>query len=167
LTAYHEAGHAVVHLHFSHPLKRITIKEEGDAAGYVSHHYPSRLVEQIDLDQITPARRLRVEEEIIGSYAGQFALRRLGVRKWRTGAGQDERDAAELAWRVCGMENQRSGMAFMRWCKVRAEDLLARDDIWAAIKALASSLLQRGTISGRDARRIVQEALTTYWKPKR
>jgi cell division protease FtsH len=94
LTAYHEAGHALVSLHVpgSDPLHKVTIVPRGRALGITHwlpeedrHNYTRRYI----LSRLATAYGGRVAEEIV-----------FGEEKVTTGAAQDIQQATDLARRM-------------------------------------------------------------------
>lgn len=157
IVAYHEAGHASVHVHFGHRIGRITIKSLGDAAGHVEHLRDPLYVREVNEGEMSARARLRMEQEVVSLYAGQLSLRRLGVRQWRIGAESDEGEARGLAQRICGEEATGSVAAFLKWCHIQARTLLAREDVWSLTEAIAQLLQERTTLSGRDVLGLFRE----------
>jgi cell division protease FtsH len=94
LTAYHEAGHALVSLHVpgSDPLHKVTIVPRGRALGITSwlpeedrHNYTKQFI----LSRLASAYGGRVAEEIV-----------FGAEKVTTGAAADIQQATDLARRM-------------------------------------------------------------------
>jgi hypothetical protein len=158
LVAYHEAGHAAVHVHFGHRVERVMIQPIGESAGHVEQQRAARYAEGVNTGAMTPATRLRLEEEILGLLAGQYAIRRLGIRQWRVGAEKDDGDAFELAGRVCGIGAGASIDAFLKWCRVRTEMVLARDDVWSLVEVIATQLLREESLSRHRVLALVRES---------
>ena len=57
---------------------------------------------------------------------------------------------------VCGSEEQCS--AWLKWLFVATRDHLSLQHVWPAVEALAAELMRRETISGPEARRIINVA---------
>jgi hypothetical protein len=73
----------------------------------------------------------------------------------RDGASGDRESAIDIASYLCGSPEQLA--AYLGWMRIRARDFVRGPAQWPGITALAHTLLERRTLSQRDARRIVQE----------
>ncbi|MBF0248051.1 MAG: ATP-dependent zinc metalloprotease FtsH [Alphaproteobacteria bacterium] len=94
LTAYHEAGHALVGIHMpkSDPLHKVTIIPRGRALG-VTMNLPER-------DQYTFSR-LQLESRLAMMFGGRMAEELVfGVENVTTGAGNDIQQATNMARRM-------------------------------------------------------------------
>jgi ATP-dependent Zn protease len=59
LTAYHEAGHAVVALHHNLPVQRVSIVEDDDSHGHVLSHNPLHRLREYESDPMRIERAMR------------------------------------------------------------------------------------------------------------
>jgi len=94
LTAYHEAGHALVSLHVpgSDPLHKVTIVPRGRALG-ITHWLPEE-----DRHNYT---REQIDSRLVTAYGGRVAEEIVfGEAKVTTGAAQDIQQATDLARRM-------------------------------------------------------------------
>ena len=149
--AYHEAGHAVAHILYGHPIDKITIKpdrKEG-SLGHVKSVYGD-IIQNHCLDndvQMELARQM-----VRASFAGLAAQRLFYAHADRRGADQDYWQAAELADGFC------MGKDLLRWQRrqiVAAEALVKKHR--AAVRAVAEALFKRKTLAPSLARAIVRE----------
>jgi len=152
-TAYHEAAHAVAFFVLGMSPTRATIVPTDETAGSASHAAFS--LGHLDVDEITPTRRDRIERKIIAALAGAVAEERLAGCDCSATARQDHASAADLALRVCG--GQRETNAYLAWLYIRTEMLIERR--WPAIEALAAILLERRTLHKRELPTTIQRIL--------
>jgi hypothetical protein len=163
-TAYHEAGHAVLHHHFGHRLGRVTIVPTDDALGRVKH-FRGRWTYDVGCGDISAVAAVRMQEEISTCYAGQIAERHLGVRRWRAGACADGKQAADLAARLCGVTGP-SMRTLLRWRFIVAENLISSHRIWQRIEFLAARLLKVRTLTGEQTHATILEAMDASLKQR-
>jgi hypothetical protein len=152
LTAYHEAAHAVVACLLGLRFIEVTIRQAGNSLGHIE------LVRQ----------KVSVIDDIVMSWAGVLAEQR------RCGAGDEDGPVTgsldpegmidyahivELTEEVTGGQ----GLERDRWVwrlRRRAEDLLDRPEVWAAVESVARGLQQRRTLSEAECRRVVARIVT-------
>jgi hypothetical protein len=152
-TAYHEAAHAVAHCVFGIPFKSVTIEPEDDSLGSVQ--FEPRGSEDVQRDYLTAdGNRLRIEREIVAYYAGPVMHERLTGESYSL---SDVDPAARLALAVCGSIEETN--AFVAWLWERTEAFIDQPRNWAAIEALAKTLLEHRTLSARKARQIIRDAM--------
>ncbi|MBX6742106.1 MAG: AAA family ATPase [Acetobacteraceae bacterium] len=182
VTAVHEAGHALVALRMpaSDPLHKVTVLPRGQALGVA--------VMQPDGERVLETRarlkaRLaygyggRVAEEVIfgrevastgaqGDLVMVTDLARRMVLEW--GLGEDEGGSAPLSWsrrqaadptvsRDAQLRLERSVQRLADEAYARATEILTRER--AGLLALAEALLERETLTGDEARAVVDRAL--------
>ena len=169
--AYHEAGHAVAHFLLRVPFEYVTIEPGEDYDGRVSGPgVPRRLREALDLRENTSAMRRFAEKSIMCLMAGSEAeARAAGPRQGRPGEPsptvfvRDKTDAGQafdIALRAVDEDEElEQAGAFVEWLRVRIKWLLARPRHWAAVEAVAQVLLERRTLTARDARKISRNAI--------
>jgi ATP-dependent Zn protease len=144
-TAYHEAGHAVIALALGRPIQRVTILADREHAGTCAF---GKAVFRPSEDWL--------EREALIALAGLAAEARLTGVYEMDGAAKDRRYVAELARQRAG--DARKAERLERRLLSKAEYLLSREDNWRAVERLAAELLRVGTISGRAARHLYEEA---------
>jgi hypothetical protein len=156
-TAYHEAGHAVIAMHLGKAVRRVSIvpEEEEGNLGHVLH-FKNRSFRP-DIFDLSDARTRRLaEREILVTLAGRAAEMRHTGRPKSSGDGDDLRYVYDVAWRVC-MDDEEAGK-YVDWLKVRARNLIANRQIWARVKGLARALIDRPTMTGREAKGVCDAA---------
>jgi ATP-dependent Zn protease len=144
-TAYHEAGHAVVALALGRPVSRVTIIPDQKRAGLCEFRKGT----------FRPSDDW-LEREILIALGGVAAeARYTGNYAW-DGAARDERFVRSLAVQRAG---ERRAARLQRRLLAKVEHLLAQEENWRAVEAIAAELLRAGTISGRAARHLYDQRL--------
>lgn len=144
-TAYHEAGHAAVALALDRPIHKISILPNRDHLGLC----------KFDKGVFRPSEDW-VEREVLIALAGMAAEARYTGRYCEQGAARDLRQARRLLADRAGGERRAERLERRLLSKV--ESLLADDGVWAAVEAMVTELLKSGTISGRTAQHIYDQA---------
>ncbi len=151
LTAYHDAGHAVV-AHFCRyapAIRKVTIIPANEAHGQVAPVHESIFNPEIDADLRTIVDRITV------LLAGNESIKKLTGRYDSRGAFDDDDVAINLAMSPTGSGEEATAM--LRWLRVRAQGLVRRH--WACVRAVATELLERSTLSGRDVRQVIEQEI--------
>ena len=138
LTAYHEAGHAVVALAVGRPLQKVTIAANRERLG-LCHLQKGRSKPSKDW----------LEDEILILLAGMAAEAQLTGDYNLAGATQDLRMARRLAIMRAGSAPQAERLE--RKLLTKTEHLLSSEGYWSAVEKIAADLMERETISGRAA----------------
>lgn len=153
-TAYHEAGHAVAKAHFRLKIKKVTIVGKDDCAGYTAgRRATNRSIEYEQSGRV----QLNAERDIIVSLAGIAAQREFmprSVRRHHWGGDRD--NALDLLWRIASPE---ALPPYFKLLEIRARELVKLPHIRAQIEALAKALLTHGTLDGKQAKGVIQDAL--------
>jgi ATP-dependent Zn protease len=161
-TAYHEAGHAVVRYKLGLSVKAVSIVSDDNSGGRSSHRPPG---EWFRPDIETDARhRRRIEDEVMCGWAGALAEERLGEssdKELEVGAAQDVNTIVWFASYFTGSDYETE--AYIEWLRRRTEGLLNRADVWPAIEAVAAALLEEHTLTGRQVRRIIDDAMEAFF----
>ncbi len=144
ITAYHEAGHAVVALALDLPVKRVSILPDRVRLGVCEF---GKAVPRGSQDWL--------EREILVALGGIAAEARFtGDYDWDA-ASQDQRYVRKLT-------EERAGEAraerLQRRMLSKAEAMLADDGHWKSVELIAKELLRLGEISGRAARHLFDQA---------
>jgi ATP-dependent Zn protease len=144
-TAYHEAGHAVIALALGRPVHRVTILADRDRLGTCAFgkavFRPSE--DWLEREALIALAGLAAEARFTGVYA-------------LDGAAKDRQYVAGLARQRAGAAGKAERLERRLLSKV--EYLLGREENWRAVERLAAELLRAGTVSGRAARHLYEEA---------
>jgi ATP-dependent Zn protease len=149
ITAYHEAGHAVIALALDRDVQRVSI-------------LPNQLrLGQCDLKK-HKARKSQdpIEAEMLIFLGGPAAEARLTGEYCWGGAMQDLRHVRTLALRSAGSQKQVERIERRMLDKV--EHLLSDPPVWLATQLIAEELLRSTTISGRAARHLFEQAAAKF-----
>lgn len=138
MTAYHEAGHAVIALAVGRPLQKVTIAANRDRLG-LCHLQKGR----------SRASKDWLEDEILILLAGMAAEYLFTGTYNLGGAQQDLKMARRLAIMRAG--NVQQAERLERRLLAKTEHLLSDDGHWNAVKHIVADLMERETMSGRAA----------------
>jgi ATP-dependent Zn protease len=144
VTAFHEAGHAVVALVLGRPVQHVSILPTREFLGLC----------RFGKAVVRPSEDW-VEREILISLGGIAAeALHTGEHDW-DGAERDHRFVRELSLQRAG--NERAAERLERRLLSKAEHLLSRPAHWRAVERIAAELLRVREISGRAARHLFDE----------
>jgi hypothetical protein len=144
VTAWHEAGHAVVALSLGRPVQKVTILPDDLRLGRCEFQKAT----------FRPSEDW-LEREMLISLAGAAAeALHTGRYDW-DGAFEDLKIVRKLARQRAG-EKQAERLERRMLSKV--EHLLSQDAVLRAVELIAAELLRCGTISGRAARHFFDQA---------
>jgi hypothetical protein len=152
LSAFHEAGHAVISLLLGELADSASIRAEGDSLGHTRYlSVEARAIAEAAVRGSTQADRDRVMAYLVGTAAGPAAqaLHMRGTRidfldqaSWETFGGSRDYQQAE---RVIGKARSLL-VADMDDVASEAFDLLEQPGIWSAVKHVADDLLRFGEL---------------------
>jgi ATP-dependent Zn protease len=144
ITAYHEAGHAVLALALGRPVDWVSIRPDRQFLGLCAFRKavfrPSE--DWLKREAIIALGGLAAEARFTGAYC------------WE-GAGRDYDYVFELAKSRAG--NDRQAERLVRRFLSKAEHLLTRPGHWDAVEKIAVELLLLEEISGRAARHFFED----------
>jgi plasmid stabilization system protein ParE len=143
-TAYHEAGHVVMALALGRPVQRVSVRP--------NHQYLGQC--QLAKGVFRPSKDW-LEREILISLGGMAAEAIHTGNYAREAAERDLRYVRDLALRRAGA---RQAERLERRLLTKAEHLLGQVYHWRAVELIAGELLRCGTISGRAARHLFDQA---------
>lgn len=147
VVAYHEAGHAVVHLCFEHDVEQISILRDGDAAGGVR-------VNRADHDALRHEdlleKQVPFERAIMAAMAGVIAQRKFAPESVDDIHAATDRRVVDEYLDELETPTPEIWAAYRRVLELRTGALL--DQHWAQVERLASALLQHGTLTKDEAR---------------
>lgn len=154
LTAYHEAGHAVIALTLGRDVHRVSILPNQTRLG------------QCDLKKgTTKTPKDWLETEVLILLAGVAAEGRISGQYCWNGASRDLRQARALTESRAGNARQAERLE-RRWLD-KVEFLLDAPENWLAVEMLAGDLVERKTISGRSARYHYHQAIARIAKQQK
>jgi ATP-dependent Zn protease len=150
VTAYHEAGHAVLACQLGLKFRHVTIDPREGSLGHISYVIPR---------WFTPANagtdRVRhlTARYIIAAYAGGVAENKVRARRssW-SGRGDVNLIKYLSAW--CD-GSKRIERAFLRYCRAVAEERVCR--AWRQIQSVAGALVKRRTLSSDEVASVIGE----------
>jgi len=147
VTAYHEAGHAVMALVLGRPVAFVSALPARQHLGICEF---GKAVFRPSEDWL--------EREMLIALAGIAAeAYHTGTYDWHAG-GKDAAYAERLALdRADGHE--RKAQRLVRRMLAKAEHLLGQPAHWRAVGLLAAELVRRGEVSGRAARHFFEQSL--------
>lgn len=140
ITAHHEAGHAVAAWRLGLKFKYVTILPDkaGRGLGHVMNCRPKWFRPDIDSsDRIC----LLAQRRITSLFAGQLAEAKFRRRKPLWGSWSDDRQAVDLAMRMCG--SQETTEAYLKYCFLASRDLV--NVFWPEVEGVAWGLLELQT----------------------
>lgn len=139
LTAYHEAGHAVMALLMGRSVQRVSIVPSQNRLGTCT-------LQKGRAKQVQD----KLEAEILILLAGMAAEGRKSGHYNVPGATQDLRAVEKLAMVRSG--NPRQATKLVHRMLDKTQHLLSSKATWTAVKLIADELLEYGAISGRAAK---------------
>jgi len=151
ITAYHEAGHAVMAIFHKRQFRFVTIdsKEKEGVAGFVRY-------EPFGISQPVDSRiRIKYERQIMITLAGP-AAEYIFTGNYELSfdvAETDFKNTYELTSRICDSENEE--LPFVSWLNTRTNNILKDPAIWPCVEALAEELLKVKRLNYRKARELV------------
>ena len=145
LTAYHEAGHAVMALLMGRDVQKVSIIPSQNRLG-VCHLKKGRVKQASDA----------LEAEMLILLAGMAAEGRKSGRYNVDGAAQDLRGVEKLALSRAG--NMKQAQKLYSRTLDKTQHLLSDAATWKAVKVIAAELLEKESISGRAARHFLDLA---------
>ena len=138
LTAYHEAGHAVMAICLGRSVQKVSIVPNKTRLGAC----------EMKKGRFQPSNDW-LEDEVLILLGGVVAEARLTGRYNWQGAGQDLRGVRRLTLSRAGDETRAEKLE--RRLLAKAEHLLGDEATWRTAEQIAAALLERETISGRAA----------------
>jgi len=150
-TAYHEAGHIVVAMFsdYVRKPKKVTIVPMDDNLGSVTvGNFESSFRPDIRSDAVTLAK---VVNECTVLFSGAASEKKFTGRSNHQCASQDYQHAVKFASYVVIGDEELAKIA--SWLYVRAETQV--DVRWIEIEKVAAALLDKGTLSSEQVRRIL------------
>lgn len=139
LTAYHEAGHAVMALLMGRSVQKVSIIPSKNRLGVCT-------IQKGRAKQVQD----KLEAEMLILLAGMAAEGRKSGRYNVQGASQDLRGVEKLALSRSG--NAKQASKHIHRMLDKTQHLLSDKATWKAVKVIATELLEHESISGRAAK---------------
>ena len=139
LTAYHEAGHAVMALLMGRSVQKVSIIPSQNRLGVCT-------IQKGRAKQVQD----KLEAEILILLAGMAAEGRKSGKYNLEGAAQDLKHVEKLAMSRSG--NIKAAQKFFNKMLDKTQHLLSDKATWKAVKVIAAELLENESISGRAAK---------------
>jgi hypothetical protein len=154
LTAYHEAGHAVIAYILRKRFASISIIPNEDSEGRVS----IGKAKHIEPDWDTSRRCVTELEKHAMVLCGGVVAERLltGHKHWR-GSENDITKASEYLAFLCGNDEETSAYLELIW--IRTRNLLKVPGHWAAVQAVADELFKHSYLGQKRVRGIIFDAM--------
>ncbi len=154
--AYHEAGHAVLCWEERVRLKGASIVPDRTSAGRITHSHPLKGINP-ELDSSTHSR-VRMEKMVRILLAGTIAQRKFNAKGYRHYHGrQDHERATDLLMHYTGSTEEVE--AYINLLYVQTRLALDLPWLWMAVIAVAKALLDKGELTGRETRAIIEQAV--------
>ncbi len=152
ITAYHEAGHAVMALTLGRPIQKVTIEPGKSQSGDM------RLGAcEIKKGRSQPSKDW-LEDEVLILLAGMAAEAQITDRYCRQGAALDLKAARRLLLQTRAT-SQRQLERLERRLLDKTEHLLGDEAHAKAIELIANELIEKKTLSGRAVRHFFHQAM--------
>lgn len=145
ITAYHEAGHAVVALALDRPVHRVSVLPNRERLGQC----------EFGKSRYRPSEDWLEREILIalGGYAAE--ARHTGTY----GTEEADHDLRYVRRLVLQRKSERAAARYEERMLAKVEAILADDANWRAVELIAAELLKHGVISGRAARHFYEQAM--------
>ncbi|MBK1825396.1 M50 family metallopeptidase [Haloferula rosea] len=139
LTAYHEAGHAVMALLMGRTIQKVSIIPSQNRLGSctIQKGRAKQVQDKLEADMLILLAGMAAEGKKSGRYNVQ-------------GAGQDLQAVERLAMARSG--NSRQAAKLLHKMLDKTQHLLADNANWAGVKVIANELMEHESISGRAAK---------------
>lgn len=153
-TAYHEAGHAVMHWQLDRPFRYVTIKSGNNSLGHVAS-YKARFLDNEGFDHRKPTHRAWLEDRVLISLAGAEAEKHFSGRYNYVGAEGDAESTGHLVAQVYGGPELID--PYMRFMRLVARRTITSSRVWPFVKAVALLLLEREHLTSRACREVTSQ----------
>ena len=144
VTAYHEAGHAVVALALDRPVHRVSVLPNRERLGQC----------EFQKGPFKPSEDW-LEREILIALAG-FAAEARHTGTYNT--HEADHDLRYVRRLVLQRKLERAAARYEERMLSKVEAMLSDDATWRAVELIAAELLKHGVISGRAARHLFEQA---------
>lgn len=155
-TAYHEAGHAVISYLYGRRFKRVSIEPRNDYLGCVEY-YDNRIISEILegthlifwlMDH--PDEEIKIVDRAIRSAMAGYIAQEMGVPGSVTSEQWDS--DREHIFKILITWNPECG-----WDEAKRDVEAMLTSNWHLVESLVEALLSRKTLTGKEARAILDE----------
>jgi ATP-dependent Zn protease len=154
LTAFHEAGHAVMAQLCGHQITRVEIEGDAERTGSTS----SLRYRPDPLEVVDPAMpTAHLERRLLCILAGSTAEAMVGGSPAWDESAPEIGEAVRLALRVVG--DCAEVLPYLERARDLVDELLRRH--WDAVEIVGQALVDRGELTGSEVRRLVAPYLPT------
>lgn len=152
--AYHEAGHAVMASHCKIGFAEVSI---APGEGFEGRCKMMKQASLLRADyELPPELQRRLHKMIMVALAGGVAERLYSRKSDTSGSSRNDNAVARfLAGKSAGDTEEED--ALLNYLKIYTRNFLKNSN-WDAVKALAKELLEKKSVSGQRARKIIQSA---------
>ena len=163
-TAYHEAGHHAMKWEFGFSLGKVTIKPdlENNLLGSSGHHHPPLRIDTIkrlwEIDVPTPRQTQRIENMIMVCLAGREAERIFRPKKKGLCGASGDYEQAQNLLHILVDEASPEFPVYWKLLWLRTQGALKSPVVWTAVEGLAKALLERETLTGKEAKQVILDA---------
>jgi hypothetical protein len=144
VTAYHEAGHAVIALALGRTVHKVTVQPNRERLGECRFGKGN-----------ARAADDAIEREVLIALGGMAAEARFTGAYATAEAKEDLRFVRRLALE---RKSDRAAERYEQRMLDKVEYMLADEGTWRAVELIAAELLKHGAISGRAARHLFEQA---------
>lgn len=155
ISAYHEAGHALMAICAGARVRSVTIEPDWDDG-------PARYADiQVEWPLDAISKRDLQEKAVWVALAGPVAEMIYRGEPYHPGLVAEWRSDWLLAWEAAAdlHASQRERLAYLERTSIRLYRLLNRDDHWAALAAIVDHLVAHETLEGDEVEDIVSQWL--------
>lgn len=147
LTAYHEAGHAVMALAVGRSVHKVDVQAKGARLGVCKMNKG-----RAGKAKSSKASTDNLEGDLLILLGGMAAEARKSGKYNMQGASKDLIEAEKLAMMRAGNTNQAGKV--LRRAMDKVHHLLSKPEIWGAVKVIATGLLENSSMSGKQAKHL-------------
>jgi hypothetical protein len=168
LSAYHEAGHAVVAYDQGIRVHGVSIVPDEKRTGHIR-------IDTLHLDRLVPTfrsdkgarNRFTMERHVMVLLGGYSAARKLGAKGadepvCSRGEGSDHATAVNLLRAFAADEEE--AHKYYDWLKARTNGIINNPLRWYQLELLVKALIDQGKLGARKVREILREAETRWTK---
>lgn len=147
--AYHEAGHAAIHIYLDLLFDCVSIISVNGAEGWVAHPV---LTDPREWGEDPDVIELLIDKHVTALLAGPVAQECLTDNYDSAGAGGDHDTLMDLVSRRCRSDDEAT--AYLAWMHIRTRNMV--NMCWPQIEAIAAALVEAKELSYDDVLEMVR-----------